>query len=123
MEPIMFGVHSEVAEHVALDFDLTRFQRAGNEGHEQVEMRAISRKLGNRDATKLDGFWEASPVVTLPTRSALTTTPGSAPSVLLGSRWRRPPRGPSPKSTSAPLTMPWGAPRLPSGLLSLLGCA
>ena len=32
-----------------------------NEGDEAVEMWAISRKLGNRDATKLDDFWEPSP--------------------------------------------------------------
>ncbi len=32
-----------------------------NEGDEPVEMWAISRKLGNRDATKLDDFWAASP--------------------------------------------------------------
>lgn len=33
-----------------------------NEGDEPVEMWAISRRQGNRDATKLDGFWEASPL-------------------------------------------------------------
>jgi len=32
-----------------------------NEGDEPVEMWAISRKLGNGDATKLDDFWEPSP--------------------------------------------------------------
>jgi mannose-6-phosphate isomerase-like protein (cupin superfamily) len=32
-----------------------------NEGDEPVEMWAISRKLGNGDAAKLDDFWEASP--------------------------------------------------------------
>jgi hypothetical protein len=32
-----------------------------NEGDEPVEMWALSRKLGNRDATKLDDFWDASP--------------------------------------------------------------
>ena len=32
-----------------------------NEDDEPVEMWAISRKLGNGDATKLDDFWEASP--------------------------------------------------------------
>lgn len=32
-----------------------------NEGDEPVEMWAISRKLGRRDSTKLDDFWEASP--------------------------------------------------------------
>jgi mannose-6-phosphate isomerase-like protein (cupin superfamily) len=32
-----------------------------NEGDEPVELWAISRKLGNHDATKLDDFWEASP--------------------------------------------------------------
>jgi mannose-6-phosphate isomerase-like protein (cupin superfamily) len=32
-----------------------------NEGDEPVEMWAISRKLGNGGATKLDDFWEASP--------------------------------------------------------------
>ena len=31
-----------------------------NEGDEPVEMWAISRRLGNRDARKLDDFWEAS---------------------------------------------------------------
>lgn len=33
-----------------------------NEGDQPVEMWAISRRLGNRDATKLDDFWEASPL-------------------------------------------------------------
>jgi mannose-6-phosphate isomerase-like protein (cupin superfamily) len=32
-----------------------------NEGDETVEMWAISRKLGNHDAVKIDAFWEASP--------------------------------------------------------------
>jgi mannose-6-phosphate isomerase-like protein (cupin superfamily) len=32
-----------------------------NEGDEPVDMWAISRKLGRRDAVKLDEFWEASP--------------------------------------------------------------
>ena len=32
-----------------------------NEGDEPVEMWALSRQLGNHDATKLDDFWEASP--------------------------------------------------------------
>ena len=32
-----------------------------NEGDEPVELWAISRNLGRRDATKLDDFWEASP--------------------------------------------------------------
>ncbi len=32
-----------------------------NEGDEPVEMWAVSKKLGNGDATKLDEFWEASP--------------------------------------------------------------
>ena len=32
-----------------------------NEGDQTVEMWAISRKLGNGDATKLDDFWEPSP--------------------------------------------------------------
>jgi mannose-6-phosphate isomerase-like protein (cupin superfamily) len=32
-----------------------------NEGDETVEMWAISRKLGNEDAVKIDAFWEASP--------------------------------------------------------------
>ncbi len=32
-----------------------------NEGDEPVEMWALSRKLGNHDATKIDEFWEASP--------------------------------------------------------------
>jgi mannose-6-phosphate isomerase-like protein (cupin superfamily) len=32
-----------------------------NEGDEPVEMWAVSRKLGNGDATKLDDFWQASP--------------------------------------------------------------
>jgi mannose-6-phosphate isomerase-like protein (cupin superfamily) len=32
-----------------------------NESDELVEMWAISRKLGRRDSTKLDDFWEASP--------------------------------------------------------------
>jgi mannose-6-phosphate isomerase-like protein (cupin superfamily) len=32
-----------------------------NEGDEPVEIWAVSRKLGRHDATKLDGFWEASP--------------------------------------------------------------
>lgn len=32
-----------------------------NEGDEDVEMWAISRRLGRPDATKVDDFWEASP--------------------------------------------------------------
>lgn len=32
-----------------------------NEGDQTVEMWAISRKLGDGDATKLDDFWEPSP--------------------------------------------------------------
>jgi mannose-6-phosphate isomerase-like protein (cupin superfamily) len=32
-----------------------------NEGDEPVEMWAVSQKHGNKDATKLDDFWEASP--------------------------------------------------------------
>ncbi|HXY17887.1 MAG TPA: cupin domain-containing protein [Candidatus Nitrosopolaris sp.] len=31
-----------------------------NEGDEPVDMWAISRQLGRRDATKIDDFWEAS---------------------------------------------------------------
>lgn len=31
-----------------------------NEGDEPVEMWAISRRIGHRDATKIDAFWEAS---------------------------------------------------------------
>lgn len=31
-----------------------------NEGDEPVEMWAVSKKLGRRDATKIDNFWEAS---------------------------------------------------------------
>ena len=33
-----------------------------NEGDEPVEIWAVSRRLGRRDATKIDGFWEASPL-------------------------------------------------------------
>jgi hypothetical protein len=32
-----------------------------NEGDETVELWAVSRQLGRRDATKLADFWEASP--------------------------------------------------------------
>jgi mannose-6-phosphate isomerase-like protein (cupin superfamily) len=32
-----------------------------NEGDEPVELWAVSRRLGRRDATKMDDFWEASP--------------------------------------------------------------
>jgi mannose-6-phosphate isomerase-like protein (cupin superfamily) len=32
-----------------------------NEGDEDVEMWAVSRRLGRHDSTKIDGFWEASP--------------------------------------------------------------
>src|SRR3954447_23879937 len=32
-----------------------------NEGDEQVEMWAVSRRLGREDAEKIDDFWEASP--------------------------------------------------------------
>jgi mannose-6-phosphate isomerase-like protein (cupin superfamily) len=32
-----------------------------NEGDETVEMWAVSRRDGSRDATKIDDFWEASP--------------------------------------------------------------
>ncbi len=31
-----------------------------NEGEEPVEIWAVSRKLGKKEATKLDGFWEPS---------------------------------------------------------------
>jgi mannose-6-phosphate isomerase-like protein (cupin superfamily) len=33
-----------------------------NEGDEPVEMWAISRKIERQDATKIDDFWEASPL-------------------------------------------------------------
>ena len=39
--------------------DTTRSHR--NEGDEDVELWAISRRLGRADATKVDDFWEASP--------------------------------------------------------------
>jgi mannose-6-phosphate isomerase-like protein (cupin superfamily) len=32
-----------------------------NEGDEDVELWAVSRRLGHGDATKIDEFWEASP--------------------------------------------------------------
>jgi mannose-6-phosphate isomerase-like protein (cupin superfamily) len=32
-----------------------------NEGHEPVEMWAVSRRLADHDAVKIDEFWEASP--------------------------------------------------------------
>jgi mannose-6-phosphate isomerase-like protein (cupin superfamily) len=32
-----------------------------NEGDEPVDLWALSRRLDRRDATKIDGFWEASP--------------------------------------------------------------
>jgi len=32
-----------------------------NEGDEDVEMWAVSRRLDHQDATKIDDFWEASP--------------------------------------------------------------
>jgi mannose-6-phosphate isomerase-like protein (cupin superfamily) len=32
-----------------------------NEGHEPVEMWAVSRRLDDQDAVKIDEFWEASP--------------------------------------------------------------
>ena len=35
-----------------------------NEGDEDVEMWAISRRLDHDDATKIDEFWEASPAAT-----------------------------------------------------------
>lgn len=38
-----------------------------NEGEAPVEMWAISRRLGRRDSTKLDDFWEASPDAKQPT--------------------------------------------------------
>jgi mannose-6-phosphate isomerase-like protein (cupin superfamily) len=38
---------------------ITRSHR--NEGDEPVELWAISRQLGNGDATKVDDFWAASP--------------------------------------------------------------
>jgi mannose-6-phosphate isomerase-like protein (cupin superfamily) len=44
---------------VRVDPDTPRSHR--NEGDELVEMWAISRKLGNGDATKLDDFWEPTP--------------------------------------------------------------
>ena len=33
-----------------------------NEGDEPVEIWAVSRRLGRHDATKIDDFWEASPL-------------------------------------------------------------
>ncbi len=33
-----------------------------NEGDEPVEIWAVSRRLGRADATKLDDFWESSPL-------------------------------------------------------------
>jgi hypothetical protein len=35
-----------------------------NEGDEPVEMWAVSRKLDQQDAVKIDDFWEASPNAT-----------------------------------------------------------
>ena len=32
-----------------------------NEGDEPVELWVVSRRLGRQDATKIDGFWDASP--------------------------------------------------------------
>jgi mannose-6-phosphate isomerase-like protein (cupin superfamily) len=32
-----------------------------NEGHDDVEMWAVSRRVAHGDATKIDEFWEASP--------------------------------------------------------------
>jgi mannose-6-phosphate isomerase-like protein (cupin superfamily) len=42
-----------------------------NEGDDDVEMWAVSRRLGHGDATKIDEFWEASP------RAAQQRTPGA----------------------------------------------
>jgi mannose-6-phosphate isomerase-like protein (cupin superfamily) len=50
-------VHAPAA--IRVDPETPRSHR--NEGDEPVEMWAVSRKLGNKDATKLDEFWEASP--------------------------------------------------------------
>ncbi len=47
-----------------------------NEGDEPTEMWAVSRRLGRRDSTKLDDFWEAS--------SAARQTRGAT-----GARWIR----------------------------------
>ncbi|HEX4483807.1 MAG TPA: cupin domain-containing protein [Solirubrobacteraceae bacterium] len=46
-------------EAVRVDAGTPRSHR--NEGDEAVELWAISRKLGRRDATKIDDFWDASP--------------------------------------------------------------
>jgi mannose-6-phosphate isomerase-like protein (cupin superfamily) len=45
----------------AVRVDPTTPRSHRNEGDEPVEMWAISRKIENKDATKLDDFWEASP--------------------------------------------------------------
>jgi hypothetical protein len=50
-----------VAAPAAVRVDPGTLRSHRNEGDEPVEMWAISRKLGNGDATKLDDFWEPSP--------------------------------------------------------------
>ena len=42
-----------------------------NEGDDDVEMWAVSRRIGHGDATKIDEFWEASP------RAAQQRAPGA----------------------------------------------
>jgi hypothetical protein len=54
-------VHPDSVEDAYAGSDVPgEFRRLG-ESDEPVEMWAISRKLGNGDATKLDHFWESSP--------------------------------------------------------------
>ena len=57
-----FGDHIEKVSAPAAVRVAARTPRSHrNEGDEPVEMWALSRKLGNHDATKIDDFWEASP--------------------------------------------------------------
>jgi mannose-6-phosphate isomerase-like protein (cupin superfamily) len=50
----------EVPAPAAVRVDAKTPRSHRNEGDQPVEMWAVSRKLGNKDATKLDDFWEAS---------------------------------------------------------------
>lgn len=50
----------EVRAPAAVRVDARTARSHRNEGDEAVEMWAVSRKLENKDATKLEDYWEAS---------------------------------------------------------------
>jgi len=51
----------EVSAPAAVRVSPTTPRSHRNQGDEPVEMWAVSRRLGRRDATKIDDFWQASP--------------------------------------------------------------